>query len=372
MRAKIWQVEKNRIRFEAISGYTTNKQHHLNMKRLHNKCSITTYLLVIFWMASSVTARSQSSDHTCGATQIHNAAVTYGQVADIDGNAYKTVIIDDLVWFAENLKVTRFQNGDLIPHVSDSAAWSVLTGPGMCSYQNDISYDCPYGKLYNFFVASDLRNPCPNGWRVPSLTDFNKLINYFDPMANGGAPSNLPNAAGGPLKSDGFSYWQQPNTNATNASGFSAIPNGGRNNAGVFSFTNNSAASYWYASPLGPGMGFFLQLPYNQEFAVRNAYFTKYGCCIRCVTDVSTVRVDELENPRISIFPNPARHNIQIHSDKQMIGAAYTIADLTGRLVLSGKISSEVTSVSIVELPSGMYFLHFPETNLGVTKIIKE
>jgi len=355
---------------KAIKFANNQKQQH--MKRVNQKIRNSIFLLTILLSANNFTAFCQSSNHTCGAVNVHNTAITYGQVYDIDGNSYKTVIIDDLVWFAENLKVTRFQNGDLIPEVSDSATWAGLTGPGMCSYNNDTSYDCPYGKLYNFFVASDSSNPCPLGWRVPSKNDYDSLINHFDPDANGGAPSNLPNSAGGILKSTGLTFWQSPNTGATNLSGFSAIPNGGRNNEGRFSFTNNSAASYWYSTQVGPGMGFFLQLPYNQEFAVRNAYFSGYGCCIRCVTDLSTLGINDIKIPHLSVYPNPANDYIKINPDKLMIGKEYVISDFTGRQLLRGRILSEDMTVSIIELPSGMYFLSFPSSSLSASKIIKK
>lgn len=318
------------------------------------------------------TAFGQRSAHTCGAADIHNNAISYGQVSDIDGNTYKTVVIDNLVWFAENLKVTRFQNGDVIPNVSDSATWATLSSAGMCSYQNDTSYDCPYGKLYNFFVASDARNPCPIGWRVPSKNDYDSLVNYFDPDANGGVPGSLPNSAGGFLKSTGLSYWLSPNTAANNQSGFSAIPNGGRNNQGVFSFTGNTAASYWYSSQVGPGMGFFLQLPYNQEFAVRNAYFDRYGCCIRCVTDLSTLNINESHRPEFNVYPNPADAFIKVHADHRLIGKAFVITDFTGRQLREGKMLAEDMMISLDEFPGGMYFLSFPSSGLGVSKIIKQ
>ncbi len=257
--------------------------------------------------------------------------------------------------------------------MSDSTSWAGLTGPGMCSYQNDTSYDCPYGKLYNFFVASDSRNPCPNGWRVPSILDYDKLINYYDSEANGGAPSSLPNTAGGFLKSSGLTYWQAPNTTATNSSGFSALPNGGRNNAGVFSFTNNSAAAYWYSTQVGTGnMGFFLQLPYNQEFAVRNAYFRQYGICIRCVTDLSTLSISDNQVPHFSVYPNPSNDYITIQAANSTIGKEYILSDLTGRHLLRGEIVSENMTISISQLPTGMYFVHFKGLNSAAIKIIKQ
>lgn len=342
------------------------------MKNSIAKSRIVLLLWVILLIAKSFVVFGQESNHTCGAANVHNPTVTYGQATDIDGNSYKTVIIDDLVWFAENLKVTRFQNGDAIPNVSDSVAWAGLTGPGMCSYRNDSSYDCPQGKLYNFYVASDSRNPCPSGWRVPSLADLYKLIFYLDPEANAQQPGNWPNTAGGALKSTGLTYWRSPNANATNLSGFSAIPNGGRNNAGLFSLSNNAAASYWLSTQVGPGMGFFLETAYTQDYAVRNAYFAKYGICIRCVTDVGTVNVNDVKTSHVTVFPNPAEESIYLNVSSLMVGKEYVIYDLMGRAMLKGRLLSESTTISIVELPAGVYFLNILAMNGDVAKIIKQ
>jgi hypothetical protein len=145
----------------------TNLNHPLIMRTM-KVTSIPAYaafLFVAVLPAAPLAAYSQAGNHTCGAANVHNPSTTYGTATDIDGNAYKTVVIDDKVWFAENLKVTHFQNGDAIPQVSDSADWNALTGPGMCSYRNDPAFDCPYGKLYNHHVVADQRNPCPSGWR---------------------------------------------------------------------------------------------------------------------------------------------------------------------------------------------------------------
>lgn len=315
---------------------------------------------------------SQGSDHTCGAPNVHNPAVTYGQATDIDGNGYRTVVIDDKVWFAENLKVTHFQNGDAIPQVSDSADWNALTGPGMCSYRNDPAFDCPYGKLYNHHVVADQRNPCPSGWRVPSMADLYDLIFFLDPNANPQQPGNQPNTAGGLLKSAGLTYWRSPNANATNSSGFSAIPNGGRNPAGLFSLSYDAASSYWLSTLAGPGMGFFLELAYPQDMAVRNAYFSEYGACIRCVTDVSTLDINERVEPDMDLYPNPTNGTIVVQAGSSMFGERFEIVDLMGRSILQGTIVSTQATISLEQFPAGMYLMRFPERKGPAMKIVKE
>ena len=335
---------------------------------LSNRTSIL--ILVTLIAVANVTVRSQGSDHTCGTPDVHNPNVVYGQATDIDGNVYKTVVVDSMIWFAENLKATRFQNGDTIPNVSNAAEWSALKGPGMCSYQNDPTFDCPYGKLYNYYVATDERNPCPAGWRVPSMADFRRLINYYDANANGGI--SLPNSAGGFLKSAGTSLWRSPNTNATNTSGFSGIPSGGRNNSGAFSITNNSAAAYWSTSLVGPRMGFFLELAYPQDYAVRNAYWAEYGSCIRCVTDMNATSVFEDGVKNLRVYPNPAVETIQITVTPNMVGGSYSIADVTGRPILQGTLDSEHVMLSIGDLPNGLYLVRFSDLNSESITFIKQ
>lgn len=329
-------------------------------------------VLAALLLANTVTTFGQVTEHTCGTPNVHSPDVTYGQVTDIDGNVYKTVVIDSLVWFAENLKVTRFQNGDTIPNVSDAAEWAALKSPGMCSYRNDPNYDCPNGKLYNYFVGSDERNPCPVGWRVPSTADLTRLINYYDADANGGAPSSLPNSAGGFLKSAGTSIWRSPNTNATNISGFSAIPSGGRNNAGSFSNSTDAASAYWSTTLVGPGMGFFLELAYPQDYAVRNAYWAQYGACIRCVADLTSTSVNEESSTGVGLSPNPAGEWITLAVGPELIGKEYIVFDVTGRPVLQGVLLSQQATVSVAELPAGLYVVRFQSADAGARTFIRQ
>lgn len=54
-----------------------------------------------------------------------------------DGKIYRTVKIGTQVWTADNLAETKFRNGDLIPEVTDNAAWAALTTGALCAYNND-------------------------------------------------------------------------------------------------------------------------------------------------------------------------------------------------------------------------------------------
>jgi uncharacterized protein (TIGR02145 family) len=138
-----------------------------------------------------------------------------GTVTDIDGNTYKAVTIGTQVWMAENLRVGRYKNGTSIPLVTDNTAWSNLTTPGYCWYNDDEpAYKANYGALYNGFVVMT-GNLCPSGWHVPTDQEWSTLVTYL-----GGS--------GGKLKETGTKHWESPNTEATNETGFTALPGGSR------------------------------------------------------------------------------------------------------------------------------------------------
>jgi uncharacterized protein (TIGR02145 family) len=60
-------------------------------------------------------------------------------VADIDGNLYGTCKIGTQVWLTSNLKVTKYNDGSSISHVTDNTAWAALTTGAYCAYDNDLN-----------------------------------------------------------------------------------------------------------------------------------------------------------------------------------------------------------------------------------------
>lgn len=172
---------------------------------------------------------------------IFNPNLTYGTMSDIDGNVYKTIQIGTQTWMAENLKTTKYRNGDPIPNVTDATAWAALTNGAYCWYNNDASSNkATYGALYNWYSISDSRAIAPSGWHIPIDNEWSTLANYLGDVYT----------AGGKLKETGTTHWQNPNTGATNATGFTAIPDGQRNYDGTFSQVGYQSW-WWNCSTVG-------------------------------------------------------------------------------------------------------------------------
>ena len=148
-------------------------------------------------------------------------------VTDIDGNVYHTVTIGSQVWMVENLKVTKYRNGDLIPVITDYTQWDPLTTGARVTNTFIQGYVDTYGWFYNWYAVSDNRNISPAGWHIPSKVELTTLSDYL-----GGD-----DISGGKLKESGTSRWNSPNNFSTNESGFTALP-------GAFYF-----ASPGYVSP---------------------------------------------------------------------------------------------------------------------------
>jgi uncharacterized protein (TIGR02145 family) len=162
----------------------------------------------------SVTACNVATDDV---TITFPEAMAGNGVTDIDGNNYPTTIIGTQEWMGSNLKTTRFANGASIPLLTIDWYIFTNTSPAFGYYDNNSSYNTVYGKLYNWYTASDTRNVCPAGWHVPSKAEWDVLFNYIG--ENNGV---------GKLKQTGTTNWLSPNTGATNSVGFNAVPGGFR------------------------------------------------------------------------------------------------------------------------------------------------
>jgi uncharacterized protein (TIGR02145 family) len=198
-------------------------------------------------------------------------------VSDIDGNIYNTVTIGTQVWMVENLKTTKYRNGDPIPNVTDEIQWSNLTTGGYCNYDNDISNVTTYGRLYNWYAVNDSRNIAPIGWHVATDAEWTTLTDYL-----GGE-----NVAGSKLKEFGTAHWQSPNDDATNESGFTALPGGDRFFNGPFNYmTGMGFWLCWADGVLGSAWGRSLVRGFgNVDRYNEPDYEASGGCSVRCIKD---------------------------------------------------------------------------------------
>ena len=100
-------------------------------------------------------------------------------ITDIDSNVYHSVKIGTQVWMVENLKTTKYRNGDLIPNVPGQPVWVLLSTGAYCLPANDgANFNATYGVLSNWFAAVDNRNAAPLGWHVPSDAEWITLLTF--------------------------------------------------------------------------------------------------------------------------------------------------------------------------------------------------
>ncbi len=193
-------------------------------------------------------------------------------ITDIDGNVYDTINIGHQTWLKQNLKVTRYRNGDSIPNITDTRMWGKQKIGAYCIYDNKTEEEIIYPKLYNWYVVSDSRGICPDGWHVPDGLEWKKLINYL-----GGNIS-----AGGRLKS--VEGWEGPNEEATDSSGFSALPCGHRFNDGSY-VTQGYNCNYWTSSKHSARSAYSIYLNTYVGFVENSSFENEIGLSIRCIKD---------------------------------------------------------------------------------------
>jgi uncharacterized protein (TIGR02145 family) len=196
-----------------------------------------------------------------------------------------SVTIGTQVWTNKNLDVSRYRNGDVIPQVTDPTQWAALTTGAWCWYNNDsATYAATYGRLYNWYAVNDARGLAPQGYHIPSETEWNKLVKYLDAGADTSCQAcNQSLIAGGAMKST--TGWNAPNTGATNSSGFSGLSGGCRNVVGA-SFSGINTDGYWWSSTeTSTSSAWFRYLYYDFIFVYRGNYLKSLGFSVRCVRD---------------------------------------------------------------------------------------
>ena len=237
---------------------------------------------------SNITGLTASTTYYARAYATNSVGISYGNeiifttsaetVTDIDGNVYKTIKIGNQTWMAENLKSIHFRNGDPIKNVTNDSEWANSNSEAYCWYNNDILNKVTYGALYNGYAVKDSRNIAPLGWHVATIDEWSMLISYLGGVS----------VAGGKMKEKGTTHWDSPNSDATNESGFNALPGGWRTKGtGAFQYKGSTGFYRTSSEELNSGYDSLWHIMlFNQNANITTSYSVKdYGFSVRCIKD---------------------------------------------------------------------------------------
>ena len=208
----------------------------------------------------------------------------FADCKDVDGNNYCAVKIGTQIWMVENLKTTKYLNGDVIANITNAAEWNVSTTAAVCEYNNDASNGTKYGKLYNWYAVADSRKIAPQGWHVATDAEWTTLGNYVaanlgTSLSQGKALATtfdwtaiaIPGSVGSDLSKN-------------NATGFSALPAGNRFiGAGYFSV--GLLGSWWSSTESSATGAWNITLGNSYSNLFRSKGSKGSGMSVRCVKD---------------------------------------------------------------------------------------
>ena len=186
------------------------------------------------------------------------------------------VKLGDQIWMKKNLDVKVFKNGDPIFEARSNEDWIESyqsKTPAWCYYENRSENRVQYGILYNYYAIIDERELAPEGWRIPSATDWQNLVDEL------GGFIGLPDK----LKSQ--TLWK--NGGGNNSSGFNAVPAGVRYQSGFLGL--GEVTSFWANTlePEGnPEIADINGIDSPHQFYISNTELSLYpGLSVRCISE---------------------------------------------------------------------------------------
>jgi len=160
-----------------------------------------------------------------------------------DGKKYRTVVMGNQTWMAENLNY----------NASDSKC-----------YDNQEINCQKYGRLYNWNTAKSV---CPSGWHLPTDAEWTALINFVGAISTA---SHL------------------------KLNGFSALPGGSGNSYGNFSNIGNNGY-WWTATEYYSNIAHFRSMNNGNEMIYNDSDNKSYLFSVRCLEGFAEI-VSEMEH----------------------------------------------------------------------------
>jgi len=230
--------------------------------------------------------------------------VLVGQVTDVNGQTYKTVVIGNQTWMAENLNIDRFRNGDLIPQAKTNDEWNRASEnkqPAWCYLFNDPANGLKFGKLYNWYAVNDPRGLAPEGYYIPTSQDWRLFEGYLgEDISNilkstsgwnnygcqecEGKSDLMPNCSA--CKGNPKNSIKPFSGNGVNSIGFNALPGSYRWSDGDF-FKIGMTAEWWSSTPKSESMSYPFSINYIAS-GIRGGYQSNgNGFSVRCIKGTS-------------------------------------------------------------------------------------
>jgi uncharacterized protein (TIGR02145 family) len=304
---------------------------------------------------------------------IRSGEISDSEVRDVDGNIYKTIKIGKHIWMKDNLKTTKFTNGEaitMVPTVANTQ-WGATNTSAYSIFRGGEDNFWKYGLLYNHYTLEDYRGICPAGWRVPDEDDWKALETLAGiPQAElnrmnlwGGTAQK----AGGKLKSKNPEMWASPNVDATDELGFNWVAGSQRYAYGEFAEANtfNTSGLLWSADTIVGNKAIRRAINANRADIHRDGALKGVGACVRCVKDAPAVSSinDELKLKLrlMQNFPNPFNQTTQIQfSIPNTSQVRLAVLDMFGReiaVILNNAYAAGNYTVDFDagNLTSGMY-----------------
>jgi uncharacterized protein (TIGR02145 family) len=251
--------------------------------------------------SSSLTGLIPNTSYYVRAYATNFAGTVYGNVlplttqqvkslTDIDGNVYHYITIGNQIWMTENLKTTRYRNGDpILTNLSDGN-WSGTTSGAYANYNNDNKNNERFGRLYNWYAVADSRHLCPSGWHEPGNAEWTTLETYLtnNGYGFGGEGNDIAKSlsATSDWHESGLAGSVGNDQASNNSSGFTALPGGFRHNLGYFDYLDY--IGFWWSSSEGEAGSKVARSRNLQNNSINlnpTLYDKHKGLSVRCIKD---------------------------------------------------------------------------------------
>jgi uncharacterized protein (TIGR02145 family) len=207
----------------------------------------------------------------------------------------------------------------------------------------------------NNSTAEKAQGICPDNYHIPSVEEWNILAEHL-----GGH-----SVAGGKMKESGTLHWYAPNTNATNSSGFTALPAGERDHEG-FQLLHEYAV-IWSSTQSSSTWANYFYLSYEDNDLHPFDYFKDFAYSVRCLKDSQTGIIENNKSD-IRIYPNPCHDQLIVELENKTIKPIHiSIINQTGREIKKLQVRGPASAVNLDFLSPGFYILKVEESDFIVT-----